>query len=223
MFTRVQDSAGAVLAPLGQTGRVIDPRFVYLAAVISIIGTAGYIRDTLRGVTTPNRVTWGLWGVEGILAFVVELQQHVGLAALMTLMFGLIPLLIVTVSFRGHHGVWRIGPFDVLCGSLSIAGVAFWAFVHEPTVALISFVVADQLAGLPTIRKSWLMPSSETAWTFFTGVINTLITIMSLRHFTTEGVLFPGAIFVTDLVIWALVAFDIGPRFRGERTVVGAT
>ncbi len=210
-------------ARVGQTGRVIDPRFVYLAAVISVIGAAGYIRDTVRGVSTPNRVTWGLWGVEGVLAFVVELQQHVGLAALMTLMFGLIPLSIVAVSFGHHHGVWRMGPFDVLCGALSLAGIAFWAFVHEPTVALISFVVADQLAGLPTIRKSWLVPSSETAWTFFTGVINTAITIMSLRHFTTGGALFPGAILLTDLVIWSLVAFNIGPRVRGERTVIGAT
>ncbi len=201
---------------VGQTGRVIDPRFVYLAAVISIIGTTGYVRDTLRGVTTPNRVTWGLWGIEGVLAFVVEMQQHVGLAAGMTLLFGLIPLLIVTVSFRGHHGVWKIGAFDVFCGALSLVGVAFWAVIHEPTVALISFVVADQLAGLPTIRKSWLVPSSETAWTFFTGVINTAITVLSLRHFTTAGALFPGAIFVTDLVIWSLVAFNIGPRFRGE-------
>ena len=208
---------------VGQTGRVIDPRFIYLAAVISLIGTAGYVRDTLRGTTTPNRVTWGLWGVEGVLAFVVEIQQHVGLAALMTLMFGLIPLLIVGVSFRGHHGVWRIGPFDVLCGSLSVAGIAFWAFVNEPTVALVSFVVADQLAGLPTMRKSWLVPSSETAWTFFTGVVNTAITIMTLRHFTTAGALFPGAIFVTDVIIWALVAFDIGPRVRGARAVMGAT
>ena len=208
---------------VGQTGRVIDPRFIYLAAVISLIGTAGYVRDTLRGTTTPNRVTWGLWGVEGVLAFVVEIQQHVGLAALMTLMFGLIPLLIVGVSLRGHHGVWRIGPFDVLCGSLSVAGIAFWAFVNEPTVALVSFVVADQLAGLPTLRKSWLVPSSETAWTFFTGVINTAITIMSLRHFTTAGALFPGAIFVTDVIIWVLVAFDIGPRVRDARAVIGAT
>ncbi len=200
---------------------MIDPRFVYLAAVISFVGAAGYIRDTLRGVTSPNRVTWSLWGIEGVLAFVVEMQQHVGLAALMTLVFGLIPLLIVAASFRGHDGTWQIGPFDIFCGLLSVAGIIFWTQVHEPTVALVSFVVADQIAGLPTVRKAWLMPSSETAWTFFTGVINTAITILSLRQFTTLGALFPGAIFVTDIVIWAFVAFRLGPRFRGERYPVG--
>ncbi len=195
---------------------MIDPRFVYLAAAISFVGAAGYIRDTLRGVTSPNRVTWILWGLEGVLAFVVEMQQHVGLAALMTLVFGLIPILIVIASFRGHDGTWRIGPFDLVCGGLSVAGILFWALVNEPTVALVSFVVADQLAGLPTVRKAWLVPSSETAWTFLTGVINTTITILSLRQFTTVGALFPGAIFVTDVVIWSLVALRIGPRFRGE-------
>ncbi len=200
---------------------MIDPRFVYLAAAFSFVGAAGYIRDTVRGVTSPNRVTWSLWGIEGVLAFVVEVQQHVGLAALMTLVFGLIPILIVVASFRGHDGTWRIGHFDIVCGVLSVAGIVFWTQVHEPTVALVSFVVADQLAGLPTVRKAWLVPSSETAWTFFTGVVNTTITILSLREFTTLGALFPGAIFVTDLVIWAFVAFRLGPRFRGELRPVG--
>ena len=84
----------------GQTCPVIDPRFVYLAAALSLVGAYGYIRDTLRGDTSPNRVTWSLWGVEGVLAFCVEIQQHVGLAALMTLMLGLVPCAVVVASFR---------------------------------------------------------------------------------------------------------------------------
>ncbi len=66
---------------------MIDPRFVFLAIAVSLVGMTGYVRDTLRGVTSPNRVTWGLWGIEGILVFVVEVQQHVGLASWMTLTF----------------------------------------------------------------------------------------------------------------------------------------
>lgn len=194
---------------------MIDPRFVYLAAALSFVGAAGYIRDTLGGVTAPNRVTWGLWGLEGVLAFINEMQQHVGTAAIMTLVFGLVPLAVVFASFRNSHSVWRIGPFDIVCGALSLLGIVFWAFVHEPTVALVSFVVADQLAALPTLRKSWLMPSSESAWVFALGVLNAGITLLTLPHFTTAGALFPGAILVTDLLISILVAVRIGPRLRG--------
>ncbi|HUX04678.1 MAG TPA: hypothetical protein VMV53_07230 [Acidimicrobiales bacterium] len=194
---------------------MIDPRFVYLAAALSFVGAAGYIRDTLRGVTAPNRVTWGLWGLEGVLAFINEMQQHVGTAAVMTLVFGLVPLAVLVASFRNSHSIWRIGPFDIVCGALSLLGIVFWAFVHEATVALISFVIADQLAALPTLRKSWMKPSSESAWVFALGVLNAGITLLTLQHFTTAGALFPGAILVTDLMISILVAGRIGPRLRG--------
>jgi len=195
---------------------VIDPRFVYLAAALALLGAYGYIRDTLRGDTSPNRVTWSLWGVEGVLAFFVERQQHVGLAALMTLMLGLVPCAVVVASFCSRHGSWKLGTFDVACGAVSVGGLVFWAFINEPTVALVSFVVADQMAALPTIRKSWLAPRTESPRLFFLGSTNCAITLLTLTKLTTAGVLFPGCILVTDLVVGLLIVSNVGPRMRGE-------
>jgi len=191
---------------------VIDSRFIFLAALLSFAGTYGYIRDTLRGDTSPNRVTWGLWAIEGLLAFVVEIQQHVGLASLTTLMLGLMPFVIVMVSFKNPHSVWKIGRFDLFCGLISLAGLVFWGLVNEPTVALISFVAADQIAALPTVRKAWIAPSTESPRVFFLGVANCGITLLTLKHFTTAGVLFPGCILVTDLLIGLLVVTRFGDR-----------
>ena len=185
---------------------------MFLAAFLSLIGAFGYVRDTLRGETSPNRVTWGLWGLEGILGFVVELQQRVGLAAVMTLMLGLVPCVVLAASFKNPHSVWKIGRFDVCCGAISVAGLVFWSVVHQPTVALLSFVAADQVAALPTVRKSWLAPASESPRVFFMGFLNCGITLMTLRHFTTAGVLFPGCVLVMDLMIGVLIVTRAGER-----------
>jgi hypothetical protein len=195
---------------------VIDPRFVYVAALLSVVGAYGYIRDTLRGETTPHRVTWMLWGLEGILAFVVEREQHVGPASIMTLMLGLVPCVVVLASFHNPQGVWAINSFDVVCGSISLAGLVAWVFIDQPTTALVAFVVADQVAALPTIRKSWLVPTSESARVFLLGSVNCAITLLTLTEFTTAGVLFPGCILVTDLLLGVLIVSQAGPRFRGE-------
>ncbi len=195
-----------------QTEGVIDSRFVFLAAGLSLFGGYGYIRDTLRGVTSPNRVTWGLWALEGIMAFVLEVQEHVGLASVMTLMLGLVPLVVVLSSFKNAHVLWKIGRFEVFCGAVSLAGLAFWALVHEPTIALISFVAADQIAALPTLRKSWIAPASESPRLFFLGSANCAITLLTLRHFTTSGALFPGCVLVMDLSIGTLIATRLGQR-----------
>ncbi|HQU00025.1 MAG TPA: hypothetical protein PLG60_05920 [Acidimicrobiales bacterium] len=199
---------------------MIDPRFVYLAAGLSALGAYGYVRDTVRGTTAPNRVTWSLWGVEGVLAALNEVQQHVGLAAIMTLMLGLVPFVVVAASFRNPQGVWSIGPFDVVCGLISLAGLVAWFFVHEATVALVTFVVADQIAALPTLRKSWLVPETESPRVFFLGALNCFITILTLRALTTAGVLFPGCIMVMDFVLAGLIFTRVGPRLRAWRTAV---
>ncbi len=196
---------------------MIPPQFVYLAVALSAFGAYGYIRDTLRGETSPNRVSWSLWGVEGVLGFGVELQQHVGLASLMTLMLGLVPCSIVFASFKNPNAVWKIGPFDLACGAIAIAGLVFWAFAREPTVALVSFVCADQVAGLPTLRKSWLAPSTESSRVFVMGSINCIITVLTLKALTTAGVLFPGCVAVADFVMATLIISRVGPRFRERR------
>jgi uncharacterized membrane protein len=195
---------------------VIPSGFVFLAIAVSVVGVSGYIRDTLRGVTSPNRVTWSLWAVEGVLAFIVEVQQHVGLASLMTLAMGFVPFIVVLATFRTPHRAWKISKFDIVCGAVSVLGLIFWSFINEPTVALIAFVAADHMAALPTMRKSWAVPSSETARTFFLGTVNCAITLMTLKHFTTAGVLFPGCVMVTDFVIATLVVTSIGPKVRGD-------
>ncbi len=57
------------------------------------------MRDTVRGHSQPNRVTWLLWGLAPMLAFAAELKAHVGLSALMTFSVGFNPLLVLAASF----------------------------------------------------------------------------------------------------------------------------
>ena len=191
---------------------MIDPRFVFLGSLFSLSGAAVYVRDTWRGVTAPNRVTWVLWGLEPLLAFAVERQEHVGLASVMTLVLGLVPIVVIAVSFHDPRSVWKIGRFDVVCGVMSAVGLAVWVATNEATVGLVSFVAADAVAALPTLRKSILEPHSETWWTFLTGAIFAGITLLTLSHFTTAGALFPTSVLTMNTIIWVLVATKAGPN-----------
>jgi hypothetical protein len=99
---------------------------------------------------------------------------------------------------------------------VSLAGLVFWFFINEPTVALISFVAADQIAALPTLRKSWIAPQTESPRVFFMGFLNCGITLLTLKHLTTGGVLFPGCILVTDLILGILIVTRLGRRLGSE-------
>jgi len=201
----------------GQTGSVIDPRFIYLASLISLAGGVIYIRDTLLGYTAPNRVTWSLWGFLPLLAFAVERQNHVGISSLFTLMLGLVPIAIVIASFRNPNAVWQIGRFDLVCGAISLLGVAVWLFIDQPTIALVTFVFADVVAALPTLRKSYREPETESGLAFAAGTTSAALTMLTLNEWTTISALFPLAIFLTDIVLTLLVLTKLGPRLTASR------
>jgi hypothetical protein len=195
---------------------VIDPRFVYVGAALSVSGAYSYIRDTLRGETAPNRVTWSLWALEPLLVFVAMRQSHVGLSSIWTLVLGLIPLLVVAASFRDARAVWQIGPFDIVCGAISLVGLAIWVASDRPVVALIAFVAADNLAALPTLRKAIVAPRTETAWTYLTAVLSSTIVLLTLPAWTTAAALFPSCVLVMSAAIWLTVLTEWGPRLRSR-------
>lgn len=196
---------------------MLDVHFVILGAVIGSVGMLMYLRDTLRGVTQPNRVTWMLWAAAPLLAFAVEVDQGVGLDSLMTFTVGFGPLLIFLASFRSPGAVWSIGPLDYACGGLSLAGLAVWLVTRHGTAALVASIVADALAALPTLRKSLWRPETETAAAYVTAVINAGITLLTVETATSANLAFPVYIFLMAGVESTLVLTRVGPRLRKAR------
>ncbi|MBU6233707.1 MAG: hypothetical protein KJS64_05600 [Acidobacteria bacterium] len=191
---------------------VLPSWFVFVGAAFSVGGAFGYIRDVLRGETAPNRVTWILWAAAPLLAFVIEVQEGAGLASVMTLVIGLVPIAVLLASTRNPQSVWKLGPFDVTCGVISIFGLIIWLASSQPTIGLIAQVAADSVAALPTLRKAWVNPSSESAVVFYAGAANGGITLLTLDRWTTAGALFPLAIFLVDVVIGVVVSFELGKK-----------
>jgi len=105
---------------------MLDEKFVILGSIIFFIGGISYLIDTLRGKARPNKVTWFLWSTVPMIAFVAEIKQGVGIQSLMTFMLGFSPILIFLASFVNKKSGWKIGKFDIICGSLSVIGLILW-------------------------------------------------------------------------------------------------
>jgi hypothetical protein len=193
---------------------VINVHFVYLGAAIGALGGALYLRDTLRGTTQPNRVTWLLWAVAPLLAAAVEFKEGVGLRTLTTFMVGFMPLLIFIASFHNPAAVWKIRRLDYFCGALSVAGTVEWLVTRNGVVAIGAAIVADLLAGIPTVIKSWTNPESESVSSYLGALINSTILLLTVDHWTTAEVAFPLYIVVLASVEVFLVWAEPGPRYR---------
>jgi len=191
---------------------MINQNFVIIGFIIQCIGGWSYLVDTVKGKIQPNRVTWFLWALAPLIAFVAEVKQGVGLQSLMTFSVGFIPLCVFIASFFNKKAVWKLGTLDYLCGALSILGLLLWWVTKVGNIAIVFSILSDALAAVPTIIKSVRMPESESYNVYFAGWVNAGITLLTISNwnFATWG--FPVYMLVLNFLLFALIKF----RYRKQ-------
>ena len=196
---------------------MINENWIYLGTAIGAAGALVYLRDTLRGTTQPNRVTWLLWAVAPLLAAAVELSEGAGLRALPTFMVGFMPLLIFFGSFHNSAAVWKVRRMDYACGAFSVVGTVVWLVTRNGVLAISAAIAADFLAGVPTLMKSWTHPQTETVHSYVGALISMVVLLLTVDQWTFDVVAFPLFVACTAAVQSAVVGFELGPRYRRAR------
>ena len=193
---------------------MINQNFVILGAIIATIGGLSYLINTIKGKVKPNRVSFLLWSLAPLIAFVAELKQGVGLQSLMTFEVGFLPLTIFIASFFNKNAKWKLTRFDLTCGVLSLIGLILWYITSSGNVAIVFSILADGLAALPTLVKAFNFPETESSWTYFTSTLSAAITLLTVKVWDLANAGFPLYILIVTLVISTLVQFKMGKVFR---------
>lgn len=165
---------------------------IILGAGISLAGGSLYIRDTLRGDTKPNRVSWFLWMLAPFIGTGAAISA--GADAWVTVpvfMAGFIPLLVLVASFVNKQSYWKLELFDGICGGLSLVALVLWLVVDLPVLAVVLAATGDGFAALPTLRKSWRHPDTETGITYAVAIVAMLLVFPSITVWNLESVVFP--------------------------------
>lgn len=197
---------------------MLNQNFVILGAIITTIGGASYLIETLKGKVKPNRVSYLLWSLAPLIAFFAELKQGVGLQSLMTFMVGVLPLTTFIASFVNKNAEWKLTSFDVTCGALSAFGLTLWYVTKSGNIAIVFSILADALAALPTIVKAFNYPETEIAWPYFTATISAGLTLLTIKVWDFAAYAFPLYILLVTLVIFSLVQFKLGRLLRFSST-----
>ncbi|MFA6410042.1 MAG: hypothetical protein WCW26_00490 [Candidatus Buchananbacteria bacterium] len=164
---------------------------VLLGAVVNLAGGLFYIKETLKGKTKPNKVTWLMWAISPFIATAAALSAGVGWAVLPVFMAGFVPFLVFVASFINPKSYWQLEKFDYLCGACSILALILWAITRQPLVAIIFSIASDGFAALPTIIKSWKKPKTESVQAYITGTFNALTSFFALKTFGLSEIAFP--------------------------------
>jgi hypothetical protein len=164
---------------------------VLLGAFVNVLGSLGYIRETIRGNAKPNRVTWLLWSIAPFIAAAAALVDGVTWAVLPVFMAGFCPFLVFLASFVNKKSYWKLEKFDYLCGLFSLLALLMWAITKQAFVAIIFAILSDFSAAVPTLIKSWKYPESETWWAYSSGLFNALTSFAAITTWAFVSMAFP--------------------------------
>ena len=189
---------------------MININFIYLALLIDFLGGINYLIYTIKGKVQPNRVTWFLWGVIPLVAFAAQIGQGVGLQSLFTFVIGLTPILVFFASFKNKKSPWKIDKLDITCGLLSVFGLALWMLTGVGNIAIFFCILADLMAAVPTIIKSYHNPESEDYLVYLATTIASLITLLTIKDWNFQTFGYSLYVFLICIFLVILIRFKIG-------------
>lgn len=192
---------------------MISQNFIIIGTIIGAAGSIAYLIDTVKGKVKPNRVSFLLWSIAPFIAFAAQIKQGVGLESLMTFSTGFLPLMVFIGSFVNKKAEWRITRFDLICGFLSILGLVLWLITKVGNVAIFFSIMADGLAAVPTIVKSFKYPDTELAWPWIATTFGIVLTLLTIKDWSFANSGFIIYILIVDTLIYCLVQFRVGERF----------
>jgi hypothetical protein len=164
---------------------------VFIGAIVQLAGIIPYIKETLKGNTKPNRITWLMWSIAPLIATFAAISSGVGWSVLPVFMSGFAPLLVFIASFLNKNSYWKLASFDYLCGLCSVLALILWGITKEPTIAIVFSIASDGFAAIPTLIKSWKHPETETGSAYTTGAFNAFTSFFAIKAWNFSSYAFP--------------------------------
>jgi hypothetical protein len=174
-----------------------------IATIISMVAFIPYLKDIFRKKTQPHSYTWLIWTILQITGVVAMFNNGAGIGALALATGALFCMYVFILSLK--YGTKNITVFDTVCLIGALAAIGIYIFLHNPTLSVILITVIDFAGFLPTLRKAYAEPYSETISLFTLGVVWSTFNLVAISSYSIVTTLYPAFILFANALCSALL------------------
>lgn len=178
-----------------------------VAGAVSFIAFIPYIYSTLRGEMKPNRATWWIWTLVGVMLGASYYSSGADSTIWVAVSYVIGPLVTAIISIKYGEGGWT--RFDKWCLlGVGVSLLLWWVF-NTPLVALVALIFIDLCGALPTVHKVYRDPTSENrlAWLLF--VTGNTLNLHAVKIWIFAIAVYPVYMFTGSLIIILIIFFRI--------------
>ncbi len=181
---------------------LLKPVFGFSAILLGALSYVPYVKSMLKGDTKPHPYTWLIWCITtGTAAFGVWIGGG-GYGALLLFVWTISTFIIFLFSLK--HGTKNITKSDVALLALALLAIILWWQLKNPLLAVLMVTGIDALGYIPTLRKSFEEPWSESVFSWFLFTFTGLLSLLALGHYSLLTVVYIAMSAIANSVVIAL-------------------
>lgn len=174
-----------------------------IAALLAIVGNVPYLRDVIKGKTKPHAYTWLIWSIVSAVTFFGQVAKGAGVGAIPTAASEIFTIIIFLFSLR--YGFKKHSRTDTIFLIVALLGLIPWILTKDPTLSVITVVSIDVIAFIPTIRKTWKYPGTETRALYSMNVARHILMLISLEAYNTATMLHSIAMITINTLMTVII------------------
>lgn len=149
-----------------------------IAGLLALLQIIPYVVSIFRGQTKPERMSYFIWLIVDIIAIASYISAGATTTIWAGLIFTLTGFLVFILSIK--YGMGGFSPFDGICFLLAIVGVIIWVTSKDPILALYFMTFVGFIGYLPTIKKVYIMPKTESTVSWSLAASASILNLFAL-------------------------------------------
>ncbi|HVY72652.1 MAG TPA: hypothetical protein VG984_01185 [Candidatus Paceibacterota bacterium] len=175
-----------------------------VAALLAVAGNVPYLQQTWKGRVKPHPYTWLVGSIVSGTVLLGMLDKGAGIGSLPVAVSEAFTIVIFLFSLK--FGFTKITRSDKLFLALALAGLIPWFVTKDPTLSVVVAVGVDLLSLVPTFRKSWKYPQTESPILFGSNVLRHILALASLQTYNVATTLHSIAMIISNTALVAVIS-----------------
>ncbi len=173
------------------------------ASVLDVIAFFPYIRDIFLRKTKPHAYTWLIWSITQSTAVVALWYGGGGFGAISLSIGVLVSVFVFILSLK--YGTTNIKTSDTVVLIFALAAILVWWQLSSLLLAVLMVSAIDGIGYVPTYRKSFANPWTESLAFWFIMIGAGAMTIMASKEYNLLTMTYLVTLVTSDIILLSLL------------------
>lgn len=170
-----------------------------ISAMLVVVFFAPYLRDILKRKTKPHTYTWLIWTITQGTALAGIWYGGGGAGSWAILVSTIVVFLIFLLSLK--YGTKNITKTDTVILILAIVAILVWWKLNNPIAAILMVTLIDFLGFIPSYRKTFHEPWSETLISWIGSAVSYIFAIIALREYNVLTLTYLATMIIANIIM----------------------